>query len=84
MQTYRRFVSYVYQYENGKKAGNRGFIKVEARGNTCSMQIALKGVCRDASGSCKIYGFKREDGLLKGSLRFSGAPWETPATACMI
>lgn len=68
MQTYRRFVSYVYQYENGKKAGNRGFIKVEARGNTCSMQIALKGVCRDASGSCKIYGFKREDGLLKGSL----------------
>lgn len=68
MQTYRRFVSYVYQYENGKKAGNRGFIKVEARGNTCSMQIALKGVCRDASGSCKVFGFKREDGLLKGSL----------------
>ncbi len=68
MQTYRRFVSYVYQYENGKKAGNRGFIKVEARGNTCSMQIALKGVCRDGNGKCRIFGFKREDGLLKGSL----------------
>lgn len=68
MQTYRRFVSYVYQYENGKKAGNRGFIKVEARGNTCSMQIALKGICRDGNGSCKVYGFKREEGLLKGSL----------------
>lgn len=68
MQTYRRFVSYVYQYENGKKAGNRGFIKVEARGNTCSMQIALKGICRDGNGSCRIYGFKREEGLLKGSL----------------
>lgn len=68
MQTYRRFVSYVYQYENGKKAGNRGFIKVEARGNTCSMQISLKGVCRDGNGTCKVYGFKREEGLLKGSL----------------
>ncbi len=68
MQTYRRFVSYVYQYENGKKAGNRGFIKVEARGNTCSMQIALKGICRDGNGSCRVYGFKREEGLLKGSL----------------
>ena len=68
MQTYRRFVSYVYQYENGKKAGNRGFIKVEARGNTCSMQIALKGICKDGNGHCKVYGFKREDGLLKGSL----------------
>lgn len=68
MQTYRRFVSYVYQYENGKKAGNRGFIKVEARGNTCSIQIALKGICNDGNGHCKVYGFKREDGLLKGSL----------------
>lgn len=68
MQTYRRFVSYVYQYENGKKAGNRGFIKVEARGNTCSMHISLKGVCRDENAVCSVYGFKREDGLLKGSL----------------
>lgn len=68
MQTYRRFVSYVYQYENGKKAGNRGFVKVEARGNTCTMQISLKGICRDGNGSCKVYGFKREEGLLKGSL----------------
>ena len=67
MQTYRRFVSYVYQYENGKKAGNRGFIKVEARGNTCSMQISLKGICKDENASCTVYGFKREDGLLKGS-----------------
>ncbi len=68
MQTYRRFVSYVYQYENGKKSGNRGFIKVEAKGNTCSLQISLKGICRDGNGVCNAYGFKREEGLLKGSL----------------
>ena len=68
MQTYRRFVSYVYQYENGKKAGNRGFIKVEAKGNTCNIQISLKGICKDENTACSVYGFKREDGLLKGSL----------------
>ena len=68
MQTYRRFVSYVYQYENGKKAGNRGFIKVEAKGSTCNIQISLKGICKDENTACSVYGFKREDGLLKGSL----------------
>lgn len=76
MQTYRRFVSYVYQYENGRKAGNRGFIKVEARGNTCSMQISLKGICKDENASCTVYGFKREDGLLKGS-RLAECPVRT-------
>ena len=28
---YRRFVSYIYAYRNGKKEKNTGFAKVEAR-----------------------------------------------------
>ena len=37
MAEYRRFLSYVYSYPNGKKEQNTGFVKIEARGRdwTC-------------------------------------------------
>ena len=35
MSGYRRFIAYVYEYLNGKKSGNCGFIKVEVRDQQC-------------------------------------------------
>ena len=65
---YRRFIAYVYEYLNGKKSGNCGFIKVEVRDQQCRMEIHLH--CPGLAGeiSCKVYGFARKDGLMNGIL----------------
>lgn len=39
---YRRFVSYIYAYRNGKKEKNTGFAKVEARKRNLRISIQLK------------------------------------------
>ena len=68
MSGYRRFIAYVYEYLNGKKSGNCGFIKVEVRDQQCRMEIHLH--CPGLAGeiSCKVYGFARKDGLMNGIL----------------
>ena len=60
MSSYKRFISYVYEYENNQKSVNRGFMKVESRNNICQMMFSLRGLCRDGNGSVKIYGFRRD------------------------
>lgn len=67
MSDFRRFVSYVYEYQNNKKMGNKGFIKVEARNGICQLSFALKGLCHDGNCNCRLYGFARQDSLLMGS-----------------
>ena len=42
MAEYRRFVAYVYEYLKGKKGSNCGFIRVEAWGKVCRMEIHLR------------------------------------------
>ena len=39
---YRRFVSYIYAYRNGKKEKNTGFAKVEARKRNLRISIQLE------------------------------------------
>lgn len=67
MSDFRRFVSYVYEYQNNNKMGNKGFIKVEARNGTCQLSFNLKGLCLDGNCDCHLYAFSRGDSLLIGS-----------------
>ena len=60
MAGYRRFIAYVYDYENGKKGSNCGFIKVEVKDQQCSVEVHLhcQGLPEDIG--CKVYGFTRK------------------------
>ena len=40
----KRFVIYIYAYEEGQRAGNTGFAKLELRGEDCRMEIHLRGI----------------------------------------
>lgn len=39
----KRFVTYLYQYDNNTKMKNTGFAKVEVRGGICQMEIIVRG-----------------------------------------
>lgn len=67
MAEYRRFVAYVYEYLKGKKGSNCGFIRVEAWGKVCRMEIHLRCPGLLAGTECSVYGFVRKKGLLDGS-----------------
>lgn len=68
MSNYTRFVSYLYEYKNGTKSENRGFIKVESRDNLCKMQVHIKNASQPANNPLNIYGFTHLDGKLAGML----------------
>ena len=42
MSGYQRFIAYVYEYRNGKKANNCGFLKVEIQDHACTVEIHLR------------------------------------------
>lgn len=46
MSVYRRFVTYLFQYENGRKESSCGFAKLEARQGRCRMEVQLRD-CTD-------------------------------------
>ncbi|MCD8231431.1 MAG: hypothetical protein LUD14_06380 [Clostridiales bacterium] len=52
MALYRRFVTYLFLYEDVKKGKNCGFAKIDARQGWCRMEIQMKG-CPD--GEYKVY-----------------------------
>ena len=68
MAGYRRFIAYVYDYENGKKGSNCGFIKVEVKDQQCSVEVHLHCPGLPEDVGCKVYGFTRKDGLINGVL----------------
>lgn len=61
MSDYRRFVAYVYEYEERKKGNGKGFVKVEVRDGICKMQFRLSGVYGQETLPCEIYGYVREE-----------------------
>ncbi len=65
MSDYRRFVSYVYLYENGIKTVNAGFVRVESRGNQCRINISMKNMHQSGS-NCEAYAFVRKGKELLG------------------
>ena len=68
MKEYRRFVAYVYEYQKGKKGRNCGFIRVEAREQSCRLEVHLlcPGLTPDVQ--CEVFGFVRNAGLMDGKL----------------
>lgn len=58
MSDYRRFVSYIYLYENNVKSLNAGFVKVESRNGQCRLSLSLKNVY-SVERDCKVYLFMR-------------------------
>ena len=68
MAGYRRFVSYVYEYRNGKKDGSCGFVKAEVKAGVCHLEIKLQCPGLAPGGKCNVYGFVRKDGLMNGIL----------------
>lgn len=68
MTGYRRFVAYVYEYRRGRKEENCGYVRVEARDDSCSMEIHLK--CPGLPGQVmgEIYGFVRHKDGMEGYL----------------
>lgn len=83
MAGYRRFIAYVYDYENGKKGSNCGFIKVEVKDQQCSVEVHLhcQGLPEDIR--CKVYGFTRKDGLINGIL-LDNCETEKEVVECLI
>ncbi len=72
MSEYRRFVSYFYEYIDGRKQKNAGFAKVELRNGM--WRILLRLTEGPGSGSSvHVYGFVRESerllGILLGEIR---------------
>ena len=63
----KRFVTYIYLYEDKKKGNNVGFAKVEIRGEECRIEIHLRGVYT-GKGTCKAYLFRVEAGDMAGFL----------------
>lgn len=65
MSDYRRFVSYIYLYENNIKSMNAGFVKVESRNGQCRLSLSLKNVY-SGMGRCNVYLFIRVGQELRG------------------
>ena len=63
----KRFITYIYAYENTKKAGNTGFARIELRGEECRLEIHRRGVYA-AQTHCKIYLFRKQGRGIEGSL----------------
>ena len=55
----KRFVTYIYAYEEEKKESNVGFARIEIRGQDARIEIHLRGVYA-ASAACRVYLFQRE------------------------
>lgn len=83
---YRRFISYIYDYHDGKKRKNCGYVKVEIRNDICRMGVHMEAAA-GAGREMQVYGFVRVDGkalgLRAGNAVRRGNAWElqlsTPA-----
>lgn len=62
MADYRRFISYMYLYENGRKTGNSGFVRVESRNDQCRVHIHMTGIYGPEDALYEIYMLIRESG----------------------
>lgn len=62
MAEYRRFISYMYLYENGRKAGNSGFVRVESRNGQCRLHMHMTGMYGPGDAAYDVYMLIRETG----------------------
>ena len=65
MSSYKRFVSYIFSYENGVKKDNVGYARIENYNDQCRINIYMKdAVKRDQKAS--VYLFYRDEGKIQG------------------
>ena len=57
MPDYKRFIAYFYEYIDGKRQRNAGFVKAELRGSVWRISLQLKGR-RWPEESLEIYGYR--------------------------
>lgn len=62
MEEYRRFISYMYLYEEGRKTINSGFVRVESRTEQCRILIHMSGVDHSRDDGYMVYMLIRESG----------------------
>ena len=62
MAEYRRFISYMYLYEDGKKTINSGFVRVESRNGQCRVQVHMTGSDDSENGMYRMYMLIRDAG----------------------
>ena len=51
---YQRFVAYVYEYRKGKKDGSSGYVRVEARGQECRIEVHLRCAGLEPGSRCRV------------------------------
>ena len=62
----RRFIRYLYEYENGQRVRNVGFVKVEERENATSISIHGKGLRINKGEVMKLYIFYMDENVCRG------------------
>lgn len=60
MAEYRRFISYMYLYEDGRKTINSGFVRVESRDGQCRVSVHMTGIYGSENSSYRVYMLIRE------------------------
>lgn len=58
MSEYRHFVAYIYEYRDGKKKNNAGYVKADSRNGECRFQIHMQ-LSKTGNEGVKAYGFVR-------------------------
>lgn len=61
----KRFVTYIYSYEDRKKGSNVGFARFEIRGEDCKVEIHMRGIYNGRPG-CHVYLFRENAGDIEG------------------
>lgn len=61
----KRFVTYIYSYEDNRKGNNVGFAKMELRGDVFHLEIHLRGLLLSRS-LCRIYLIRVENSTMIG------------------
>ena len=60
---YKKCISYMYEYEYGRKGDNVGFAKVEIQNQYAKLQIQLQGIKKD--GKWSVFSFQRNGEEIK-------------------
>ena len=67
MADYKRQVSYIYLYEEGKKKNNIGYARVEAKNGQCKYTIHITALGLNEK-QLKVYAFRRRNAGIEGIL----------------
>lgn len=65
MSVYKRFVSYMFSYENGRKKDNVGYARIENYNDECRIHIHIKDMVKREQ-KASVYLFYREEGRMQG------------------